>query len=373
MDIKVVNRIMMTEALPPADTRSRFYAPQIDGLRFFAALLVIVHHSPAVPGLALIREIGWIGVDLFLCISAFLLTRLIRLEIKQTGSLRVRHFFIRRALRIWPLYIGYAAVMCLLGSLYFGLPIKTTGGWMLAHLSFSANFMTALTGFSPVPFTAHLWTISLEEQAYFVIPFLMIALSRAERPGRWIVVATASVIGLLTAGRLGLWLNGVTLDAIFVTPFRADGLVLGAAIALHYEDRVFSSKAVCWSLALVILAGWALLTLAGSSELAALWLFPPLIGCCALIFMGTLNGAAWLGWRPLAYLGKISFGIYVYHLLAISVVDRVLKFVGIASPGLALLGTILLSILISVLSYRLYETPFLRLKERFAVIASRPV
>lgn len=356
----------------PAPVATRYYSPQIDALRFVAALMVIVHHAPLIPGTGALKAIGWIGVDLFLCISAYLLTNLIRLELRRTGNLRIGFFFVRRALRIWPLYFGYAAVMCTAAVLFFDQPVRAAGGWMLSHLSFSANILTALKGFSPVPFTAHLWTISLEEQAYFVIPMLLLAVSRAIPSRRRIIVATALILLAMTIARSGLWLAGAAPDAIMVLPFRADGIVYGVAAALVFEERQLPNKLLCWALAAV--AGVTAAVISLNEETlggAMLVVYSLVIGGCLAALLATVQSN--FTFRPLVYLGKISYGIYIYHLLMIRVAERGLETAGITSPVAVLALSVGLTIAASAASYHLYEARFLRLKDRFAVVLSRPV
>lgn len=345
----------------------RYYSPQIDALRFVAALMVIVDHAPAVPGLGVLKSIGWVGVDLFLCISAYLLTNLIRLEIRRTGNLLIGHFFVRRALRIWPLYFGYAALMCVAAVLFFGQPLDVTSGWMLSHLSFSANVLTALEGFSPVPFTAHLWTISLEEQAYFIIPMLILAVSNAKPSWRALFAGAALVLTILTIGRTGLLLAGASPFSLLVLPFRADGIVYGVAAALIFEGRRLPSSALCWAVAAAVLV-----LLASNSSAAASLVGYSVIGAgCLAALLGAVQSN--FTFRPIVYLGKISYGIYIYHQLMIRVAERGLEAGGIASPVAVLALSIALTIAAAAASYHFYEARFLRLKDRFAVVLSRPV
>lgn len=351
----------------------RFYAPQIDGLRFIAALLVIVHHAPPVPYLQTVKQIGWIGVDLFLCISAYLLTRLIRLEYQRTGDLRIRKFLIRRALRIWPLYFGYATVMCLAAVVVFGLPVRVSGSWMLAHLSFTANFMTALKGFSPVPFTAHLWTLPLEEQAYFVIPFVLLAISRRPVRTQTLLAAIGAALVILTVARLGFWSANISYDAIFVMPTRADALLLGAGTAVLFEDRKLPSVSVLLACILALVIPYLMV---GESLRKVLTLpLYPLVGVtCALVLLLSLQSErlkSALSWRPIRYFGKISYGIYVYHLLCVTISLKVLNRLGISDPLAILIATIVLTLSFAATSYHLYEAHFLRLKERFTIVPSR--
>ena len=142
---------------------STYYSPQLDGLRFCAAVAVLAHHAPAVPYLSHFQAYGWVGVDLFLSISAFLITRLIYLEHQVTGSFSVRNFYFRRALRIWPLYFSFVTVACFSTFLLGAVSASVAATSWLSHLIFSNNLLIAVKGYSTVSFTAHLWTISLEE------------------------------------------------------------------------------------------------------------------------------------------------------------------------------------------------------------------
>ena len=78
---------------PVTDRMESFYPPELDGLLFLAALAVFVHHVPAIPGLGALKTCGWAGVDLFLVISAYLLTRLLMLEHRTTGRISIASFF----------------------------------------------------------------------------------------------------------------------------------------------------------------------------------------------------------------------------------------------------------------------------------------
>ena len=94
--------------------KSALYYPELDSLRFFAFLLVLVHHAPYVKYIPLWKELslyGWMGVDLFLALSAFLFARLLFVEHQEKGNINIGYFYLRRALRIWPLYFMFATVM----------------------------------------------------------------------------------------------------------------------------------------------------------------------------------------------------------------------------------------------------------------------
>ena len=164
------------------EASGRFYLPQLDGLRFCAFLLVFLHHSPVFPGgsrvAASVKDMGWVGVDLFFVLSAYLLIALLHREHAATGATDFKKFFIRRALRIWPLFYVYVAA-CFLSLRRH----RTARTWLRSRAGRSAtcffvdNFFTAFAGeYNPLNFTPHLWTIAFEEQIYLFIPLLFAAI-----------------------------------------------------------------------------------------------------------------------------------------------------------------------------------------------------
>ena len=356
-------------------TGARFYSPQLDGLRFCAALAVLLHHAPAITLLSHFQAYGWIGVDLFLSLSAYLITRLILIEQDHTGTFDFRSFYIRRMLRIWPLYFTYVTAACIGALALTALPVATVAAAWLSHFSFTNNLLVALTGYSPVPFTAHLWTISLEEQAYIVLP-LMIALPAAAGTRVRIAPAVAAaMLGVLMLARAAFVAAQAKHPFIWVLPLHADPIVLGALAAI----LVGSGKLKPQPLMMVL----------GVALIATIPLFPPVdvpgayqvVGflvtgvACTAIVVGTQTAFGErtpLAWQPMRYLGKISYGIYIYHALAIGAVEQLLAARGLP-PAVTAFFALPLTIAMAAASYAVLERPFLRMKDRFARVASRPV
>lgn len=348
----------------------RYYSPQLDGLRFCAALAVFVHHAPSIPGLGTIREYGWLGVDLFLSISAFLITRLLLLEYELTGAISLRSFYIRRALRIWPLYLGFATAACLISI--GRVPLPTIAAWWLSHLTFSNNLLTAARGYSPVLYSAHLWTISLEEQAYLVVPLAVLAFARsgwAPRQARMFALVTILV---LIASRTAFYLTAVPHPFVWVLPLRGDAFLLGAVSAVFVHHGL---KPRWWwlpaGLALTCCATIfnpppSLYTVFGYTIAAA--------GCTAMVAgsQAPMFARSPLAWAPMRYLGKISYGFYVFHIAALVIAGKAVGLVG-APAWIAFPAGLGLTIASAALSYAVYEKPFLRLKERFEQVKARPV
>jgi peptidoglycan/LPS O-acetylase OafA/YrhL len=391
----------------PQEKPSRFYMPQLDGLRFLAFLLVFMHHGPRLstlqpPGsplrtaLIFIETRGWFGVDLFLVLSAFLITSLLLLEYDRHHDISLRGFYLRRILRIWPLYY----LMCVLGFFVlpwltlFAVPLHSPQHAQLlrdhglAYFTLFGNFSMGVRGAPIVQTLAHMWTVTLEEQFYLAWPLILTLMLRVPRIALWLLLAAllAGTVLLrlhLVGGRPHpfIWTNTLS---------RLDPLVIGIAIAL-------------WRHLHPARAGWLLPTvkLALGSALVASIAWGPVIEAQArsitwqllataagfgLILDGVIgpgrNPIAWLlSRRLLVWLGKLTYGLYVYHVLGLQIGAEILAFLqrrGLvtswgASVELGLLLSLLVTVALAAESYRLFESFFLRLKDRFSRVKSRPV
>jgi peptidoglycan/LPS O-acetylase OafA/YrhL len=288
-------------------------------------------------GIAAVGRAGALGVDLFFALSSYLITELLTREHKATGGLDIRAFYVRRILRIWPLYFFVLFLFApLIGE---SLPV-------VPYALLAGNWACAFAGF-PASSFALLWSVSIEEQFYLVWPWIM-------RPRTAVVIlAIASItrVALAATGVVhpGVWCNTLArLDPI------AGGALLSYALAGRTPELSgFNRIALLLGGAVGFLAaggfaphdGWPTVItypVAAASALAILY-----------ASLGLPIGRFPLFGNVTGYLGKISFGLYVFH-------AAVLKFVPFAPAAL------LLTIAVAALSYRFLETPFLRLKEKFA-------
>jgi len=355
-----------------------FYSPQLDGLRFIAALLVFIHHSPNLSSsfLGQVNEYGWIGVDLFLCISAFLLTRLLRLEFQRKEKIQIGKFFIRRALRIWPLYLSYATFVCVLAVFWYDQNATETVGWWLSHVTFTNNLMTALKGYSTVPFSSHLWTISLEEQAYLIMPFLLLAFMLSGSVPSHLKYFSLASLAVLIGARLGFFLNDAPHPFIWVLPLRADAFIIGAVAAIITEESRITRPITCMAIGILLMS--SVVYFPNINEHSLYQVFGYTVVACGCVLVVVASQAQMfhdsiLASRPLRYLGKISYGIYVYHVICIAAVSKAMAYFGLSNHFGVLLAGLLVTIMVSSISYYLLERPFLKLKERFQAVHSRPI
>lgn len=362
-------------ARPSAPTADGFRA-DIQGLRGIAVLLVVVFHMGiALPG-------GYVGVDVFFVVSGFVIARLLVDELVTTGGIDLRRFYVRRVRRLLPALAG-TTVVTLLASIVL---LSPTGDQEWAAMTaaaaslFSANlFLYAREGgyFSPAEETnpfLHTWSLSVEEQFYAVLPAVLLLAWLAGRrlaprvDGRLVLagaVGGASALSLLASWYLShghslFGLPGPDRLAFYGSPTRVwefgAGILL--ALGLPLVRRVPAGAAA---------VGGAVSGAVGAAALAFSVLrfdhatvFPgvaalvPVAGTALLIAAGTTSAAVArpLGWRPLAKLGDLSYGWYLWHWPAI-VFAKVLWPDDRLAPvlaGVAALG-------VAVASYRWVEQP----------------
>lgn len=348
------------------------YLPQLDGLRFVAASLVFLHHCAPLPTLSWLKEFGWVGVDLFLLLSSYLLASIVRLEILSTGKMSVGNFFVRRALRIWPLFIAFVLAMAVRAVWQTGFSLQLLGQ-VLTHFLFINNLIVAVNGYGGVlPYCAHLWTISLEEQFYLIVPFVVPALIALldDKKKAAIGFVLAGIIMLISI-RFACVSVGMEHPFIWALWFRFDSIILGTALGVGVFDSVVSRmSSVTMQVSALVLLLLALffpsISDGGWEQVYAY----TIVDFGFLFLLASLVRKTWLttalSYRPLPYLGRISYGIYVFHMLVIGAFD----IDGTKPmPAVERVPTILLSLIVSIgmasLSYQFFEKPFLKLKKRF--------
>jgi peptidoglycan/LPS O-acetylase OafA/YrhL len=367
--------------------KNGLYYPELDSLRFFAFLLVLIHHAPYMKSITLwktLSKYGWIGVDLFLCLSAFLFARLLYVEYQEKGNINIGYFYLRRALRIWPLYFFFFTAMLILSS--------QVDGWSpymlkrsIGMLTFTDNIFAAFLNYNfAIWFSDHLWTISYEEQFYLVIPWVLRKLYQIKKS-----TAVLFLTGAMLIGTLIRWIfiyNQTEHPDIWVLPItHFESIFGGLMIGLGLFDK-FLKKIPNWLLLIGgLLALYAVTLLPNVEEIQwKLMLTYPLIGIgMSLILYAVMRGNIWLFShlfknKVLGYLGKISYGLYVYHVgslwLAVKITDALVSPERLlVYPATALLLGLLITVAISMVSYQFLEKPFLQLKERFTFIKSRPI
>jgi peptidoglycan/LPS O-acetylase OafA/YrhL len=387
-------RISTNDVLPQTDeiTRpdtlslsSRTHLTAMDGVRGLAIFAVLLYHGTVGSirakgfGLLLLGSIfhmGWLGVDLFFGLSGFLITGIL---LDTTHDPRYfRTFYLRRALRIFPLYYGILLAFAVL-TIPLAIRWNGTAGYLLLYLQNYIGYgrLTLATRFMPIHLE-HLWSLAVEEQFYLIWPAVVWVF---RREGNVIGAALFVVIACPTLRYFYFDHGGFLQSAYLWTPFRADALAWGAIAAwlARYRPRwvgaVGAMLLVCGSVATalvmfrsggfdqyninVIRFGYSA-TGATFSGLLLRLLMPD-----SIIAKGFRN-------KQLRWLGKYSYGIYVYHYLFIDIYSRIREQI-IMATGSRTLGAagflaslMLTGTLAAYVSYNAYEKHWLRLKNRVA-------
>lgn len=323
-------------------------------------------------------QAGEFGVDLFFTLSAFLITELLTREKLQFGRIDVRSFYVRRILRIWPLYFGFLAALFLVLAIVPGthVPWRALPGFAV----FVGNFVMYRGVFVPLSLGI-LWSVSLEEQFYLVWPWVV---SRLSRRGLLVV---AILMWVLSIGyRWRLIVQGVSPHTIWWNSLaRLDPLACGVLLSVvgisnlrryHNARRTIAIAAV----SLIVMAGYCS---PREENTAAFWIMLsyPLgaLGCCGVVVAALREGNrpdSWILNPLLKYLGRISYGLYVFHATIIVLTLKALRGLephpvlhSMIFPALALT----LTLGVAAASYRGLEKPFLKLKTRFQHVQSMPV
>jgi peptidoglycan/LPS O-acetylase OafA/YrhL len=349
----------------PEATRGR--VAELDALRGIAVAMVCgCHLWPE----SRIFFCGWSGVDLFFVLSGYLITQIILRNGQEPGFLRA--FYVRRTLRIWPVY--YLTLMVIIA---FAPWLARSRGWVVTslgyYLTYSQNLFVSQIPHDSVYRKCYgpTWSLALEEQFYLIWPALVLLLPRRGLPLvaiGWIVVSCG------TRGR------GPELDTLVG---RGDGLALGGLLAYMLNDR----QRMCAALGKYRL-GFGLVTIAVLVVLTMMVLNfgrrilayppePPSLGLLLLdlLFFGVIGLAACFAGHPaicllrdrrIVGLGVISYGVYIYHLPVFRLVEGFSMRFGLGDRLDLDLAKLALSVLTAALSWKVFEQPILSLKKRFA-------
>jgi peptidoglycan/LPS O-acetylase OafA/YrhL len=355
------------EVVTPRSGSGRLtYRPQLDSLRALAVSAVLVHHF---------LDNGWgtgaiLGVKLFFVLSGFLITtillrgRAIAERAVPAGASRMwreaGRFYLRRVLRIFPLYYFVVAV-CVVIDLE---PTRDIVVWLA---SYTLNIRFALQGYYDANF-AHFWTLAVEEQFYMFWPWFVLFGAR-----RWLPAITCALVAL---GPLYRWLSYSSdlpgLATYAMTPAYADTLGMGALLAVlsntdgsrewlaRYLTRAILPVSAVAFVALYVLESQGLDGGVGLllGDVALSGVFCWMIASAARGFTGAAGAV--LEWKPLRYLGRISYGIYVYHPFMPALCLWVLARAGWGAPTSTAWAFLLFSVatlLVSSLSWHVLEKP----------------
>ena len=410
------------------------YFKNLDGLRFFAAFAVIMGHCQSL----LYNEMGGIdpyspyaskmanfGVDFFFVLSGFLITYLTITEIHKTGKIDIKKFYLRRVLRIFPLYFGFGIVALTFGKFFINWVGYYANGYQYAEqaytlkdyatnmgflFTFSVNIqaMVGWHGGVSSMMVGHFWSLAVEEQFYLIwAPVLFFLRKKA-----WLAIVLFTLIGLYFCYLPPDKVSGYTLFYVNFTinkffQFGIGGL-LSLLIFYKIDTRIIEKGLDLFTKGLfhltslfkplqkavgiispvlgVVFIGFILFIQFLMLQKSVHYLFSNIYYaqlehiynvCVAAaviwvaIYQHSLLNFIFLESKPLKYLGRISFGIYVFHEIGIRVANKILETAALDPKTvlfhvlLPLIAT-LLSIGLAALSYQYFEKYFLSLKPKFA-------
>ncbi|GAA4665126.1 MULTISPECIES: acyltransferase family protein [Amycolatopsis] len=307
-------------ASPPRTAARKAHLPALDGLRGVAILGVLLFHTGHLPG-------GFLGVDLFFALSGYLITDLLLREAGATGTVSLAAFWGRRVRRLLPALALVLAVVTVVVRLA-GEPdlVRTTladGPWVQANLvnwHLLAESASYWDRFGPGRVFEHLWSIAVEEQFYLVWPVLVLLIARSGRRVHARVALAAVVISVASVVLMAVLADPADPTRVYTgTDTRAFSLLLGALAATAPVRKALSRLpgAVQLLPAAAVAVVWAL-----ADGMHSQWLFTgglfaysltasALIGLCAAAPHGRV--ATVLAWKPLRWLGSVSYSLYLWH------------------------------------------------------------
>jgi len=346
----------------------------LDGLRFFAFLLVFFFHalqwSPW-GNLPIIR-FGFLGVPIFFVLSGFLIGGiLLDLKAKQQPGFglaaKLKTFYIRRALRIFPVYYLFIFILALL-LVMSGRPDPIAVDSFFWHLSYLSNFRSFFAGMDHIR-QGHFWSLAVEEHFYLIAP-LVVLLARP----RTLVALLAFVVAAVAAARWSIYAAGSSRDFWVLSPMQFDLLGLGIATAIIERKGSFlaiDGRILRW-LGLVAAVFFVLFIrryYLGRPGIG-IWyatLGPLSLGVVTAALVLTLwQRPGWLvarffGFRPFAYFGQISYGLYLFHPNCLGWTERYFGKYNLTNTFLGLAVTLG----VAMLSWHVFEKPINNLKNRF--------
>jgi peptidoglycan/LPS O-acetylase OafA/YrhL len=302
---------------------ARPHLPGLDGLRALAVIGVLAFHDDRLTG-------GFLGVDLFFAVSGFLITTLLIDELQRTNTIDLIGFWGRRLRRLLPAVMVLLVVVVIFFRLF-----ADTGQWIIARNDapwaqfYVANWHQISSGagywdaFAAPSAFEHLWSLAIEEQFYVVWPLLVIG---AWRIGRTRALGTLTGIGIIASfvAMLTIYDGGDPTRVYMGTDTRAFSLLCGAFVALPAIRHAitagmqkFRRAASGLTAALIVALGFMWFTVDGQSE----WLFRG--GLLAhsiassllaiLVASSSSRLSVIFSWRPLAYIGRLSYALYLWH------------------------------------------------------------
>lgn len=367
----------ITDAPASAHRRFRDQAKfsALDGLRCISIVAVVWHHSAADLFNQDVSSRGFLGVDLFFVISGFLIVTLLLREKSTSGEFSRSRFYMRRFLRIFPLYYG---MVLSLAALYFYLGDRSETGQqflsdLVIYLTYTGNFF--ILGWGIV------WSLAAEEQFYTVWPQVEHYFSHLIFP---ILVAAIGINQLFnfpaTREMIGSAIGVPNISSYSIVQATFTPILLGVVTAHAMHSRLHFDRLATLLCHRFASAGWLGLTvvlasipnpdISGLHRLAIHVAMTGLVASCVATEHHWLAKALTL--RGVARIGVVSYGIYLFHVHGILLATKLLASAGMHHALAAFGGGLLISYLFAEASFRYFESRFLRLKTKYPALGQKP-
>ena len=369
----------------------KVYFPNLNGLRFIAAFLVIIHHIELFKSslslnnyyaqIPFIGIIGKLGVVLFFVLSGFLITYLLLTEENNYKQISIKSFYIRRILRIWPLYflIIISALLILpnFGSFTipgYGLGIvhKNLFLKIILFILFLPNLEFAVLGL--VPYASQTWSIGTEEQYYLVWPVILKFFKKHRLLLMIFLTISFMFITRMLASPLSDILPYKKGICLFWLNFNIDCMAIGAffGILLFQKNKIlkiFLNKYIFIFVIVLLLV--CMIKGVYLPDYCHCEFYAFLFGILILNFAASEKQLISLENNAFNYLGKISYGLYMYHPIGIILSIKLMyKFTNFNTNWVLYPLSIILTIIIAAISYKYFETIFLKFKIHYSKILS---
>lgn len=348
------------------------YRPELDGLRALAVLAVLASHSsvPWTGG-------GWLGVDVFFVLSGYLITTLLLNENDRYERISLRRFYARRALRLYPALL----IMIVAGLPFYSLlgDGGTLAGYGVSALiagTYVQDFVNGFTG-NPHGEFGHTWSLAVEEQFYLIWPIVLVLMLkfRARVLTLTLIAAGVTLATLIVLSLQEASPDGISDGAYYLPWSRFSTLFIGCAVAIALHRGVSLRWLQRPWIGIASLAAIIALVLAASAVGRYphfVWQAPLMAFASAALVWNLSAGPSpltrWLGVKPLEWIGRRSYGIYLYHLPVLVILGA---YVSVRRSILALL-MVIVTMVVAGISYRFVEIPFLRMKARFSRASTAP-
>lgn len=371
----------------PTNRNHKLYFPNLNGLRFIAAFFVIINHTEQLKYYYQLNEgkisdfakmIGKLGVMLFFVLSGFLITYLLISEEKITGKIHIKKFYIRRFLRILPLYFLLIILVFFIiqNFSFWEVPnLKSPlhnhfSSILILHLFLFPNMATAIYGF--IPYIAQAWSIGTEQQSYFIWPILLKKFNKYRLQLMLSIVVFHFVARVLLSDRFQISIPHRITLLKFWMHFNIDAIAIGSIFAIILFNKHKILKYILHIKFFYFITAITIVLLGTATKIpfAHYASYAVLFGIIITNLAENKKLKNILEGKIISYLGRISYGIYMYHFIVLIPVLMLMSQLKTDSNIIIYSLILTITIAISSISYHYFESFFLKTKTKYAFIKS---